>query len=147
MSISPDDVAMLPNDHLKTLLQCDVPQYSYMSGGRMETPTAGNPTSGGTEGCDGRLRIIKVIPAGDIQHVFSHIKKTYRVQWVLLEGGDKPPELISEVGVAVAASNGTSVKGKALRRAKVKETGGPGDSKVMSLTAMWIAKAEVPKAK
>lgn len=32
-------------------------------------------------------------PAGDVIHVFSHIKKTYRVQWVVLEGTPDPPQL------------------------------------------------------
>ncbi|KAJ7810132.1 DNA glycosylase [Mycena leptocephala] len=39
------------------------------------------------------LRITKVQPVGDVVHVFSHIKKTYRVQWVLLEGTPDPPQL------------------------------------------------------
>jgi A/G-specific adenine glycosylase len=34
-----------------------------------------------------------VQPVGDVVHVFSHIKKTYRVQWVLLEGTPDPPQL------------------------------------------------------
>ena len=43
------------------------------------------------------LRITKSLPAGDVVHVFSHIKKTYRVQWVVLEGGGvHPPELRME---------------------------------------------------
>ncbi|KAI6029364.1 DNA glycosylase [Pisolithus microcarpus] len=41
----------------------------------------------------GTLRVAMIRPVGDIVHVFSHIKKTYRVQWVILEGGgDKPPK-------------------------------------------------------
>ncbi|KAF8345363.1 hypothetical protein F5887DRAFT_1158884 [Amanita rubescens] len=38
-------------------------------------------------------QVENVIPAGDIVHVFSHIRKTYRVQWVILEGGQGPPQL------------------------------------------------------
>ncbi|TCD67796.1 hypothetical protein EIP91_011924 [Steccherinum ochraceum] len=38
------------------------------------------------EGVDD-LRIAKTKPAGDVLHIFSHIRKTYRVQWVLLLGG------------------------------------------------------------
>lgn len=41
------------------------------------------------------LRITKVQPAGDVVHVFSHIKKTYRVQWVVVEGTKHPPQLPS----------------------------------------------------
>jgi A/G-specific adenine glycosylase len=40
------------------------------------------------------LRLIKIERVGDVLHVFSHIRKTYRVQWVVLEGGGTcPPEL------------------------------------------------------
>jgi len=40
------------------------------------------------------LRLVKLERAGDVLHVFSHIRKTYRVQWVVLEGGGTcPPEL------------------------------------------------------
>ncbi|KAF9564477.1 DNA glycosylase [Agrocybe pediades] len=37
---------------------------------------------------------LKIQPVGDVVHVFSHIRKTYRVQWCILEaGGDNPPEI------------------------------------------------------
>jgi len=39
------------------------------------------------------LVVRKIQLAGDVPHVFSHIKKTYRVQWILLEGGEGPPAL------------------------------------------------------
>jgi hypothetical protein len=39
------------------------------------------------------LRIKEINPVGDVVHVFSHIKKTYRTQWVILEGGEHPPSL------------------------------------------------------
>lgn len=32
------------------------------------------------------IRIVQMKPAGDVLHIFSHIRKTYRIQWVLLEG-------------------------------------------------------------
>ncbi|KAF8828190.1 hypothetical protein HHX47_DHR4000635 [Lentinula edodes] len=38
-------------------------------------------------------RVVNVTPMGDVSHVFSHIKKTYRVQWVVIEGGTQPPLL------------------------------------------------------
>ncbi|KAI9508095.1 DNA glycosylase [Russula earlei] len=42
----------------------------------------------------GVLRVVKIERAGDVLHVFSHIRKTYRIQWVVLEGGAAgPPEL------------------------------------------------------
>ncbi|KIM42337.1 hypothetical protein M413DRAFT_444760 [Hebeloma cylindrosporum] len=38
-----------------------------------------------------KLAISSIQPVGDVLHVFSHIKKTYRVQRVILEGGANPP--------------------------------------------------------
>jgi len=38
-----------------------------------------------------KLSISSIQPVGDVLHVFSHIKKTYRVQRVILEGGANPP--------------------------------------------------------
>ncbi|XP_006463983.1 hypothetical protein AGABI2DRAFT_226007 [Agaricus bisporus var. bisporus H97] len=39
------------------------------------------------------VKITKMSVLGNVSHIFSHIKKTYRVVWVLLTGDDKPPEL------------------------------------------------------
>ncbi|KAK2461003.1 hypothetical protein APHAL10511_006944 [Amanita phalloides] len=41
----------------------------------------------------GTCRVENIVTVGDVVHVFSHIKKTYRVQWVILEGGQGCPEL------------------------------------------------------
>ncbi|PPQ87673.1 hypothetical protein CVT25_011440 [Psilocybe cyanescens] len=38
--------------------------------------------------------IVKIQPVGDVVHVFSHIRKTYRIQWVVLEGGVNPPAIL-----------------------------------------------------
>ncbi|KAF8970216.1 DNA glycosylase [Flammula alnicola] len=38
-----------------------------------------------------RPTISSIRSVGEVVHVFSHIRKTYRVQWVILEGGDNPP--------------------------------------------------------
>lgn len=40
---------------------------------------------------DYRIRHVK--HAGDVLHIFSHIRKTYRVQWVKIDGGEAPPTL------------------------------------------------------
>ena len=43
------------------------------------------------------VRIMTMKAVGDVVHVFSRIKKTYCVQWVILEGGeDESPELHEE---------------------------------------------------
>ncbi|KAJ3517911.1 hypothetical protein NLJ89_g208 [Agrocybe chaxingu] len=33
----------------------------------------------------------QLVHVGEVPHVFSHIKKMYKVQWVILEGGAEPP--------------------------------------------------------
>lgn len=44
--------------------------------------------------------MVRVAVVGDVLHIFSHIKKSYRVVWIVMTGGDRPPELdqISESG-------------------------------------------------
>jgi hypothetical protein len=46
------------------------------------------------------LRITDIKPAGEVVHIFSHIKKTYRIQWVVLEGGgnNPPPAMNLDIG-------------------------------------------------
>ncbi|KAJ3567834.1 hypothetical protein NP233_g6104 [Leucocoprinus birnbaumii] len=52
------------------------------------TKSAGKgPRRGAWESSVSRISII-----GDVPHVFSHIRKTYRVVWILLTGGDNPPD-------------------------------------------------------
>ncbi|KAK0500756.1 DNA glycosylase [Armillaria luteobubalina] len=50
------------------------------------------PRSTEKEQSDASYTIIQTQLAGDVLHIFSHIRKTYRVQWVIIEGGDEPPE-------------------------------------------------------
>ena len=55
-------------------------------------------------------RLVKIERAGDVLHVFSHIRKTYRVQWVVLEGGGaNPPELAKRSSVASSSARKTKV--------------------------------------
>ena len=50
------------------------------------------PSCGESESTDAfRIKFVK--PVQDVVHVFSHIKKTYRPQWVVLEGGITPPSV------------------------------------------------------
>lgn len=68
------------------------------------------------------MRVVKIVPAGDVLHVFSHIRKTYRVQWVVLEGGssDEPPPLVRRPelgdGVGTAEAKPKTFKGTASRK-------------------------------
>ena len=45
--------------------------------------------------CTSEQSISEIIPIGDVLHVFSHIRKTYRVQWVIMKGGLAPPQVLS----------------------------------------------------
>ncbi|KAF8999099.1 DNA glycosylase [Cyathus striatus] len=49
-----------------------------------------SPSAGGSSSNEGP-RIMKIVPAGIIIHVFSHLKKSYHAQWVVIEGGTSPP--------------------------------------------------------
>lgn len=92
------------------------------------------------------LRIVQIKSAGDVLHVFSHIRKTYRVQWVVLEGGAKCPELLpfcvpSESGVAKVPRGRTK---------KPKQQDVDSDSDAVQITekleARWLPLTEVAKA-
>jgi A/G-specific adenine glycosylase len=48
--------------------------------------------------------------AGDVVHVFSHIKKTYRVQWVLLEGDELPQLRLAVTPDQAPRENGNRAK-------------------------------------
>ena len=77
-------------------------------------------------------RLVKIERAGDVLHVFSHIRKTYRVQWVVLESGSSnPPELAKR---SPSLASGTSTR-------KTKVAGLP------KLESMWVPLDDVEKAK
>jgi len=46
-----------------------------------------------------KLTMSSIQPVGDVLHVFSHIKKTYRVQRVILEGGANPPATLLDASL------------------------------------------------
>lgn len=78
----------------------------------------------------GVTRLVKIDRAGDVLHVFSHIRKTYRVQWVVLEGGGtNPPELAKPSPLASASTKKTKVAG------------------LPKLASMWVPLDDVEKAK
>ena len=69
-------MAKIPNKLLSRLLLSAVPPYNSSKESKNDV-----------------LKIKEISVVGDVQHVFSHIKKTYRTQWVILEGGERPPPL------------------------------------------------------
>ncbi|KIY73366.1 DNA glycosylase, partial [Cylindrobasidium torrendii FP15055 ss-10] len=48
------------------------------------------------------LTVQHVKPVGDVLHLFSHIRKTYRAQWVKLSGGGTEPPAIKNKGKGAA---------------------------------------------
>jgi hypothetical protein len=70
----------------------------------LENSAAGSDT--------GSLRITKDDEVGDVLHIFSHIRKTYRVRWVVLEGGDnEPPSLRPQTHPSASARSTKKTKG------------------------------------
>lgn len=99
------------------------------------------------DSAEGAARIVHVKPAGDVVHVFSHIRKTYRVQWVLLKGGgDEPPMLRHR-------SDSTEGKIKAVQKGKARKRSEEGsqDSEVRRVNAAdvarWVPLDQVEHAK
>ncbi|KAK7036628.1 hypothetical protein VNI00_011561 [Paramarasmius palmivorus] len=68
----------------------------------------GHPGGSQAENQLGDYCIAHVRFAGDVQHVFSHIKKRYRVQWVRIGGGREPPPL--KLSLSKVVSNQTAKK-------------------------------------
>lgn len=82
-AMSPSEIKNVPARLLATLLKA--PPLSLAEADIVAPSDPFDPVTS---------KIVQITPAGDVVHVFSHIRKTYRVQWVILEGGKStPPEL------------------------------------------------------
>ena len=91
------------------------------------------------------LRVVTIKAVGDVVHVFSHIKKTYRVQWVILEGGeDEPPGLHEELCLSPVPTLKSDKRGKMPSSSKsAKSSGSSKDTAV----ARWVPLEGVESAK
>jgi A/G-specific adenine glycosylase len=121
----------IPHTLLSELLQSPPLPYTTSN---FFTPKSTSSSNG--------LRISKIKPAGDVIHVFSHIKKTYRVQWVVLEGGGSEPPLLA-VGVHQAKKSTNA-------NPKVRAKGGKAAinaEEPPSVTAKWVSIDDVADAK
>ncbi|KAG1817961.1 DNA glycosylase [Suillus subaureus] len=91
-------------------------------------------------------KVIQVTSAGDVVHVFSHIKKTYRVQWVLLEGNELPqlrPAVSPDQYARENGSRAKSPKGKQ----KVSEVSEVKLNTIpQTLSAQWVPLSQVEDA-
>lgn len=98
------------------------------------------------------VRISDIQQAGDVVHVFSHIRKTYRVQWVVLEGGTDPPQLThtSRPSTKNSANRKRKASGKIRGKKDVLNAVGSSDRECdepVSSVAKWIPLNEVADAK
>ena len=86
---------------------------------------------------DDRLCLSNITSGGDVLHVFSHIRKTYRIQWILLEGGEERPTLkLDHVQTLPAADGKTRKPGK-----------GKVESQPKHSNLRWVPLEDIPKAK
>ena len=76
-------------------------------------------------------RLVKIERAGDVLHVFSHIRKTYRVQWVILEGGGADPPELAKRSSLLSGTKKTRVAAGLPKK----------------LESMWVLLGDVEKAK
>lgn len=123
---SPSGTIKIPHALLSTLLRTPPPPYIAPASisSRAHKPSSTSDPTLGVCGED-PVRIVNITTAGDVAHVFSHIRKTYRVLWVLLEGGRGPPELVPGVGsdsdVGRGQKGSTSAKSRVNRKGKGKK--------------------------
>lgn len=100
------------------------------------------------------LQVMDLQPAGEVLHIFSHIRKTYCLRWVILEGGSEPPALRA-TPVASTARHGKkhsaktakkSVKG---RRKRGTSEGEDEEADIVecAVSARWVPIDEVRDAK
>ncbi|KAG1781887.1 DNA glycosylase [Suillus placidus] len=87
--------------------------------------------------------VIQVTSAGDVVHIFSHIKKTYRVQWVLLEGDELP-----QLRQTVSPDQGARENGNRAKNPKGKHKGSEVSEVELNtipqtLSAQWVPLTQV----
>ncbi|KAG2347534.1 DNA glycosylase [Suillus weaverae] len=87
--------------------------------------------------------VIQVTSAGDVVHIFSHIKKTYRVQWVLLEGDELP-----QLRPSVSPDQGTRENGNRAKNSEGKHKGSEVSEVELNtipqtLSAQWVPLTQV----
>lgn len=83
-----------------------------------------------------RLTRSETKSVGDVLHIFSHIRKTYRTRWILLESLTGPPPLVSFDSVENLASGGAKSKKAGLSPTKVEK-----------VNTRWVSLKEVDDMK
>ncbi|EGN92517.1 hypothetical protein SERLA73DRAFT_164044 [Serpula lacrymans var. lacrymans S7.3] len=112
------------------------------------------PSNNAINGTRDAIRIVDVKPAGDVIHVFSHVKKTYRIQWIVLEGGTdgEPPKLLCDAVPRPEKYKSTAKTDKSTKRKKGRKRAMPesshenGQDVEGALKAKWILMNDVQDA-
>ena len=85
--------------------------------------------------------VTQIHPVGEVVHVFSHIRKTYRVSWVVLAGTGGPPALKVTTGVQPTQKKSTRAKKAALT------LGNDNGGAISPSTSAWVKLSDVEHAK
>jgi A/G-specific adenine glycosylase len=92
-------------------------------------------------------KVIQVMSAGDVVHVFSHIKKTYRVQWVLMEGDELPPLRLAVTPDQATRENGNRAKNRKGKQQVSEVSEVELNTNSQTLGAQWVPFTQVEDAK
>ncbi|EKM57038.1 uncharacterized protein PHACADRAFT_92514 [Phanerochaete carnosa HHB-10118-sp] len=131
----------LPERHLANILA--VPPRSYAR----TAPAPHGRVAAEVPACPAEpvLTIAQIKPAGEVLHIFSHIRKTYRVQWVLLDGGGLHPPALAPASPATGGGAARMKKGK--QRASAFNKGFCVSADAASPpSALWTPLEDVPDA-
>ncbi len=85
--------------------------------------------------------MVKISVAGDVPHVFSHIKKTYRVVWIVMTGGDRQPEFDQN------PKSGESQENSLKRRNRSKASHKNFHGTVIPTERLWVPLSQVADTK
>ena len=114
-------------------------------------PSAANQSPDEDDDTGSTLRISKVVPAGDVLHVFSHIRKTYRIQWVLLLGNrdddNGPPPLVSDPDLTALEGAAAPAKRKPQAKKTKKSVAAVKPPTTSAPTTQWVRMDAVADAK
>lgn len=145
MTTTPAERIEIPHTLLSALLAVPLPQGAARTSADPPPRTAASSAEGSST-----LRIVKIAPAGDVIHVFSHIRKTYRIQWVVLEGGGAAPPCLASLTQAARPVGGsakrTTIAGGTSKKA-TKARNAPSQARETPVQAMWVSLDDVTDAK
>jgi A/G-specific adenine glycosylase len=138
-AITPSDLTEITQSLLSWLLVS--PPFANSASANVKKRKATFPKTVDVDGAN-PLRITKITSAGQVIHVFSHIKKTYRLQWVVLEGGLQGPPTLKQIpddGPARVKPGG-NMKAKKKKEACTADT-------FHRPVSMWVPLDQVAEAK